>query len=170
MELSYSFHLGSDRNKRINAKQRARTNASGTTSLSNNAIQNLNDLSKADKHNLRKYDNEQELIKIIKGTNNIVEDTKKLYKDLFDESLDDYNKKQTRSDRKINDYFEHISNDKEHDLACEIIIELGDMKYWENKSQKDKLKMVDVFKEQIIDLEKVVPNFKVANATIHFDE
>ena len=44
------------------------------------------------------------------------------------------------------------------------------MKYWENKSQKDKLKMVDVFKEQIIYLEKVVPNFKVANATIHFDE
>lgn len=44
------------------------------------------------------------------------------------------------------------------------------MKNWENKSQKDKLKMIDVFKEQIINLEKVVPNFKVANATIHFDE
>ena len=30
--------------------------------------------------------------------------------------------------------------------------------------------MVEVFKEQIIDLEEVVPNFKIANATIHFDE
>lgn len=44
------------------------------------------------------------------------------------------------------------------------------MKYWENKSKKVKLKMVDVFKNQIIDLEKVVPNFKLANATIHFNE
>ncbi len=32
------------------------------------------------------------------------------------------------------------------------------------------LGLVDVFKEQITDLEKVVPNFKVAKATIHFDE
>lgn len=170
MELSYSFHLGSDRNKRINAKQRARTNASGITSLSNNAIQNLNDLSKADKHNLRKYDNEQELIKIIKGTNNIVEDTKQLYKNLFNESLNNYNEKQTRSDRKINDYFEHISNDKEHDLACEIIVELGDMDYWFDVVDKDKYKMTEVFKEQIETLEIIVPNFKIANATIHYDE
>ena len=30
--------------------------------------------------------------------------------------------------------------------------------------------MIEVFKEQIVDLEEVVPNFKIANATIHFDE
>lgn len=30
--------------------------------------------------------------------------------------------------------------------------------------------MIEIYKEQIIDLEKVVPNFKIANATIHFDE
>lgn len=30
--------------------------------------------------------------------------------------------------------------------------------------------MTEVFKEQILDLEEVVPNFKIANATIHFDE
>ena len=30
--------------------------------------------------------------------------------------------------------------------------------------------MEEVFKEQILDLEEVVPNFKIANATIHFDE
>lgn len=31
-------------------------------------MQNLQQLSKVDKHNLRKYDDEQELIKTIKGT------------------------------------------------------------------------------------------------------
>ena len=38
-ELAYSFHLGSDRNKSKLAKKVAKENVSGTTSLSNNAIQ-----------------------------------------------------------------------------------------------------------------------------------
>ena len=168
--LSYSFHLGSDKNKKANLRNKAKENASGTTSLSNNAIQNIKQLGKVNHHNLRKYDNQLELINTIKGTNDIINDVKDLYLELFEEAKLEYNNKQKRDDRKIENYFDKISNDTKHDLACEIIIELGDMKYWENKSQKDKLKMIDVFKEQIIDLEKVVPNFKVANATIHFDE
>ena len=168
--LSYSFHLGSDKNKKANVRNKAKENASGTTSLSNNAIQNIKQLGKVNHHNLRKYDNQLELINTIKGTNDIINDVKDLYLELFEEAKLEYNNKQKRDDRKIENYFDKISNDTKHDLACEIIIELGDMKYWENKSQKDKLKMVDVFKEQIIYLEKVVPNFKVANATIHFDE
>lgn len=168
--LSYSFHLGSDKNKKANVRNKAKENASGTTSLSNNAIQNIKQLGKVNHHNLRKYDNQLELINTIKGTNDIINDVKDLYLELFEEAKLEYNNKQKRNDRKIENYFDKISNDTKHDLACEIIIELGDMKYWENKSQKDKLQMVDVFKEQIIDLEKVVPNFKVANATIHFDE
>ena len=168
--LSYSFHLESDKNKKANVRNKAKENASGTTSLSNNAIQNIKQLGKVNHHNLRKYDNRLELINTIKGTNDIINDVKDLYLELFEEAKLEYNNKQKRNDRKIENYFDKISNDTKHDLACEIIIELGDMKYWENKSQKDKLQMVDVFKEQIIDLEKVVPNFKVANATIHFDE
>lgn len=168
--LSYSFHLGSDKNKKANVRNKAKENASGTTSLSNNAIQNIKQLGKVNHHNLRKYDNQLKLINTIKGTNDIINDVKDLYLELFEEAKLEYNNKQKRDDRKIENYFDKISNDTKHDLACEIIIELGDMKYWENKSKKDKLKMVDVFKDQIIDLEKVVPNFKVANATIHFDE
>ena len=168
--LSYSFHLGSDKNKKANVRNKAKENASGTTSLSNNAIQNIKQLGKVNHHNLRKYDNQLELINTIKGTNDIINDVKDLYLELFEEAKLEYNNKQKRDDRKIENYFDKISNDTKHDLACEIIIELGDMKYWENKSQKDKLKMVDVFKEQITNLEKIVPNFKVANATIHFDE
>ena len=168
--LSYSFHLESDKNKKANVRNKEKENASGTTSLSNNAIQNIKQLGKVNHHNLRKYNNQLELINTIKGTNDIINDVKDLYLELFEEAKLEYNNKQKRDDRKIENYFDKISNDTKHDLACEIIIELGDMKYWENKSQKDKLKMVDVFKEQITNLEKVVPNFKVANATIHFDE
>ena len=170
VELSYSLHLGNDKNKSKKARKKAKSNQSGTTSLNNNSIQNLQQLSKVDKHNLRKYDEEQELIKTIKGTSSVVEDTKNLYLDLFEESRIKYNEKQTRNDRKIDDYFNHISNDNKRDLACEIIIELGDMDFWSDKDDKFKHKMVDVFKEQAQDLENVVPNFKIANATIHFDE
>ncbi|MBP3841289.1 MAG: plasmid recombination protein [Bacilli bacterium] len=168
--LSYSLHLGNDKNKSKRARKTAKRNETNTTSFNNNAIQNHQQLSKVDRHNLRKYDEEQELIKIIKGTSSFVEDTKQLYLELFEDARIKYNEKQTRNDRKIENYFNHISNDNKRDLACEIIIEIGDMDFWADKNDKFKHKMEDVFKEQIEDLELVVPNFKIANATIHFDE
>lgn len=169
-ELSYSLHLSNDKNKSKKARRSVKNTETGTTSLSNNAIQNHQQLSKVDKHNLRKYDDDKELICTIRGTSSIVEDTKNLYLDLFENARIKYNEKQTRNDRKIENYFNHISNDNKRDLACEIIIELGDMDFWVDKDDKFKHKMVEVFKEQIADLEEVVPNFRIANATIHFDE
>ena len=168
-ELAYSFHLGSDKNKSKVAKRTAKGNVSGTTSLSNNAIQNANDLSRVNKHNLRDYDNQRELITTIYGTNDIVEDVKQVYIDEFEESRIEFNNKQTRNDRKINNYFEKACT-LQNDIACEIIIELGDMDFWQNKDDEYRFKMIDVYNEQIQDLNKIVPNFKVANATIHFDE
>lgn len=38
---------------------------------------------------------------------------------------EEYNSKQTRENRKIKDYFTHVSNNSKNDLACETIIELG---------------------------------------------
>ena len=67
MELSYSFHLGNDSNKTIKARQEAKNTLSGTTNKSNNAIQNVKQLGKINHHNLRQYNNNQELIQIIKG-------------------------------------------------------------------------------------------------------
>ncbi len=57
-ELAYYFHLGSNKNKSKLAKKVAKEIVSGTTSLSNNAIQNAKDLSDVNKHNLRDYDNQ----------------------------------------------------------------------------------------------------------------
>lgn len=44
------------------------------------------------------------------------------------------------------------------------------MTYWTDKTIEAKYKMTDVFKNQVKELEKIVPLFKIANATIHFDE
>ena len=169
-ELAYSFHLGSDKNKSKLAKKVAKGNVSGTTSLSNNAIQNAKDLSDVNKHNLRDYDNQRELIRMIYGTNDIVNDVKQVYLDEFEEARLEYNNKQTREDRKIKDYFKKVC-ESQNDIACEIIIELGDMDFWNDKDERYRFKMVDVYNEQQVkDLIKIVPDFKIANATIHFDE
>ena len=172
-ELSYSLHLGSDKNRKPSSKNMAKNNASGSTSLSNNAIQNAKQLSRVDKHNYRKYDNNQELIEIIKGTTSLYDDVKNLYLEEFEEARIEYNKEQKlkhRNDRKITDYFKKISDNSKNDLACEIIIELGDKKYWDTKDDKFKHKMTNVFKEQLNDLQELVPDFKIASGIIHYDE
>ena len=44
------------------------------------------------------------------------------------------------------------------------------MDFWNDKTEEYRLKMIDVYNEQVKDLIKIVPTFKIANATIHFDE
>ena len=167
-ELAYSFHLGSDKNKSKLAKKVSKGNVSGTTSFSNNAIQNAKGLSKVNKHNLRYYDNQRELITTIYGTNDIVEDVKQVYLDEFEQARIEYNSK-TRADRQIKDYFQKVC-DSQNDIACEIIIELGDMDFWQDKDNEYRYKMTDVYNEQVQELSKLLPDFKIANATIHYDE
>lgn len=70
----------------------------------------------------------------------------------------------------IDNYFENVSNNEKKDLACEIILELGDKEYWDTKDKNFKMKMSEVYKKQVNDLELLVPNFKIASAIIHFDE
>ena len=169
-ELAYSLHLGSDKNRKNISKQNGKNNLSGTTSLPNNAIQNVRQLSKVDKHNYRKYDNEQDLIEIVRGTSSPLDDVKELYLSEFEEARLESNSKQSRPSRMIDNYFDNVSNNEKKDLACEIILELGDKEYWDTKDEDFKKKMSEVYKKQVNDLELLVPNFKVASAIIHYDE
>ena len=169
-ELAYSLHLGSDKNRKNISKQNGKNNLSGSTSLPNNAIQNVRQLSKVDKHNYRKYDNDQDLIEIVRGTSSPLDDVKNLYLSEFEEARLEYNSKQSRPSRMIDNYFDSVSNNEKKDLACEIILELGDKEYWDTKDENFKKKMSEVYKKQVDDLEMLVPNFKVASAIIHYDE
>ena len=169
-ELSYSLHLGSDKNKKNSSRASSKNNISNSTSKSNNAIQNANQLSRVDKHNYRKYDNDIRNIYIVKGSSSTYQDVQELYKTEFSEALEYYNNKQSRPSRMINDYFEHISNDSKKDLACEIIIELGNKEFWQSKDIEYKRKMINVFSKQVKDLENIEPNFKIASAVVHLDE
>ena len=169
-ELAYSLHLGSDKNRKNSVRNSGKNNISGTTSMSNNAIQNTKQLAKVDKHNYRKYDNKQDEIVIVKGTSSLYEDIENFYKNEFEEARLEYNNRQTRDDRKIDNYFKKVSDNSKSDLACEIIIELGDKKFWDTNDLDYKHKMTSVYSKQVDDLELLIPNFKVCSAIIHYDE
>lgn len=147
--LSYSAHL-SQKNSAINSKAK---------------------LSGVAKHNLRKYhsnDYDKENIVILWGTDKLVQDVKKVYKEQFDEAVREYNKKQTRDDRKIDDYFEKTAKSNK-DMAVELIFQIGDKEFWDKNP--DKRRRMDVaFKEMLNMLQKEAPNLVVANAVIHYDE
>ncbi len=53
------------------------------------------------------------------------ENIKTVYHELFDEALERYNVKQTRSDRMIKDYYEKIRSSKQEKLFHEIILQVG---------------------------------------------
>ena len=123
------------------------------------------------KHNLRKYkssDYSASNIVILQGTKNLVRDVKAVYHQEFDAALKDYNARQKRSDRKIEDYFEHVAN-KEQDMAVEIIIQLGDREYWK-ENEFNKIYMKRIYGCLLDELKRLFPNFIVANAVVHLDE
>ena len=53
------------------------------------------------------------------------EDIKDVYHELFDEALARYNEKQSRSDRRIDDYYEKICSSKQEKPFHEIILQIG---------------------------------------------
>lgn len=153
--MSVSFHVGSKKN----------------------AIPNLKKLKAIFIHNLRKYEktnnpdldlNLSQYNVILQGTNNLVEDLKKLYKTEFDEAVYNYNQKQQREERKITNYLTKIEEDKQKNIATELILQIGDKEDWQNINMEDKKKMAEVFKNSLNLLES--KGFKVANATLHLDE
>ena len=148
-------------------------NISYTAHVSNkkSAITSKSKLASVAKHNLRKYkssDYSKDNIFIVYGTSNLIDDVKTVYHKEFDEALEEYNKKQTRPDRRIEDYFEHVAG-KEQDMAVEIIIQIGDREFW--KEYDDMKSYIKLSYKIILDeLIKRLPQFVVANAVVHLDE
>ena len=54
------------------------------------------------------------------------EDPRAAYRRIFGAALDDYNRKQTREDRKIRDYYTKISSDQKKHAVYEMIVQIGD--------------------------------------------
>lgn len=97
------------------------------------------------------------------------EDVEDAYKKLFDQAVSEYNSKQKRKDRMIENYYEHISNSKREEAFYEAIVQFGDNKTapcGSSTGEQCKL-MLDEFMRDFI---KRNPNLYVFNAVMHNDE
>ena len=152
MNGSYSFHISSRQH----------------------AIKNKKQLVSVYKHILRLYQEKKgtydkdKIIELIENPCKSANDYVKVFNKSFSNELLEYNNKQKRDDRKIDDYFKHVeSSDK--DIAVEIIIQISDKYYWDENPDKRKF-MEDVYREQIKDLQEMFPNLIITNAMLHLDE
>lgn len=104
-------------------------------------------------------------IEIVKG--NIEE----AYEKIFGEALKEYNDKQKRSDRKINNYLKHIRKSKALDVQREFILAVGSIKDFSNEDITKKQEFAEkIIKPMVYDFIKNNPNLYIYNAVIHIDE
>ena len=92
-----------------------------------------------------------------------------VYHQLFDEALKRYNEKQTRNDRKIENYYDKIRSSKQEKPFHELIIQIGNKDDMAAESENGELaeKILD---EYIKGFQERNPNLKVFSAHLHMDE
>lgn len=94
---------------------------------------------------------------------------KKIYYELFDEALKRYNAKQTRADRKIENYYEKIRNSKQEKPFHELILQIGDKENMSAESENGQLAR-QILDEYYRGFQERNPNLKVFSAHLHMDE
>ena len=97
------------------------------------------------------------------------ENIKKVYHELFDEALERYNTKQTRSDRKIENYYEKIRNSKQEKPFHELILQIGDREHMSAESENGALAR-QILDEYYRGFQERNPQLKVFSAHLHMDE
>ena len=97
------------------------------------------------------------------------ENIKDVYHELFDEALVRYNEKQTRSDRRIDDYYEKICSGKQEKPFHEIIVQIGNKDDMGAKTEDGQL-AAKILNEYMQDFRQRNPTLRVFSAYLHMDE
>ena len=97
------------------------------------------------------------------------ENIKDVYHELFDEALARYNEKQTRSDRRIDDYYEKICSGKQEKPFHEIILQIGNRDDMGAKTEDGQL-AAKILDEYMQDFRRRNPTLRVFSAYLHMDE
>ena len=97
------------------------------------------------------------------------QDIREVYHELFDEALDRYNSKQTRKDRKIEDYYEKIRSGKQEKPFHEIILQIGDKNNMGATTKEGQMaaRILDVYMK---DFQRRNPTLRVFSAHLHMDK
>lgn len=97
------------------------------------------------------------------------ENIKDVYHELFDEALVRYNEKQTRNDRRIDDYYEKIRSGKQEKPFHEIILQIGDRETMGAETEEGRL-AAKILDEYMQDFQRRNPTLRVFSAHLHMDE
>ena len=97
------------------------------------------------------------------------ENIKAVFHELFDEALKRYNDKQTRADRKIEDYYEKIRSSKQEKPFHEIILQVGNKDDMSAESEDGQLAAA-VLDEYMRGFQERNPQLRVFSAHLHMDE
>lgn len=97
------------------------------------------------------------------------QDIKEVYHELFDEALERYNVKQTRKDRKIEDYYEKIRTGKQEKPFHEIIIQIGNKDDMGAETAGGRL-AAEILDEYMKGFQERNPTLRVFSAHLHMDE
>ena len=97
------------------------------------------------------------------------ENIKDVYHELFDEALARYNAKQTRKDRRIDNYYEKIDASKQEKTFHEIILQVGN-KDDMNATTENGCLAAKVLDEYMRDFRQRNPTLRVFSAYLHMDE
>lgn len=97
------------------------------------------------------------------------EDIKDAYEHLFNNALEEYNSKQKRKDRKIDNYYEHIEKSKQENTFYEVVVQVGN-KFSANVGSENGIKAKDILNEYMESFQERNPNLYVFNAVLHLDE
>ena len=97
------------------------------------------------------------------------EDIKDVYHELFDDALKRYNDKQTRKDRKIDDYYEKIRSGKQEKLCHEVILQIGDKDNMGSETREGQL-AAKILDEYMKGFQERNPTLRVFAAHLHLDE
>ena len=97
------------------------------------------------------------------------ENIRDVYHELFDEALARYNEKQTRNDRRIEDYYEKIRSGKQEKPFHEIILQIGDRDTMGAETEEGRF-AAKILDEYMKDFQKRNPTLRVFSAHLHMDE
>ena len=94
---------------------------------------------------------------------------KKVYEELFGEALEKYNAKQTRSDRKIKNYYEKIRTSKQEKPFTELVMQIGNHEDTNAQSEFG-AKAAEILDEYMKGFQERNPHLRVFSAYMHMDE
>lgn len=99
----------------------------------------------------------------------VQKDLREFYHEIFDGALAEYISTQTRKDRLIENYYDHVKRGKREKLFQEVVVTFGNSETCGVGSENWQT-AIELLDEYMREFEKRNPNLKIFNAVMHLDE